>query len=165
MLMWLKVSGIRKGPIFPKIRSGEVLKAGRLQSFSYDQKTMDQWVTDSNGLVHLSYDDFSSVISHLFGIVVTVYNKPDYARVTPYSFRRSACVWSSQCGAKECEIRFAGRWSASSRHFSIYMEEGTNMYNLTRNENEIDPIRKMWVWKPCNFGDTVDACSNSKKIF
>ena len=46
---------------------------------------MDQWVTDSYGLVHLSYDDFSSVISYLFGIVVTVYNKPDYARVTPYS--------------------------------------------------------------------------------
>ena len=69
------------------IRSGEVLKAARLQSFSYDQETMDQWVTDSNGLLQLSYDDFSSIISHLFGIVVTVYNKLDYARVTQYSFR------------------------------------------------------------------------------
>ena len=47
----VKVSGIRKGSIFPKIRAGEVLKSARLQSFSYDQKTMDQWVTDSNGLV------------------------------------------------------------------------------------------------------------------
>ena len=67
---------------------------------------------------------------------------------------------SSQCGAKECEIRFAGRWGSSSRHFATYMEEGINTYNLSRNENEIDPIRKLWVWKPCNFGDTVDACSN-----
>ena len=72
---------------------------------------------------------------------------------------------SSQCGAKECEIRFAGRWGSSSRHFATYMGEGINTYNLSRNENEIDPIRKLWVWKPCNFGDTVDACSNSKKIF
>ena len=71
---------------------------------------------------------------------------------------------SSQCGAKECAIRFAGRWGSSSRHFATYMDEGINTYNLSRNENEIDPIRKLWVWKPCNFGDTVDACSNSKKI-
>ena len=72
---------------------------------------------------------------------------------------------SSQCGAKECEIRFDGRWGSSSGHFATYMEEGINTYNLSRNENEIEPIRKLWVWKPCNFGDTVDACSNSKKIF
>ena len=72
--MWLKVSGIRKGPILPMIRSGEVLKAVRLQSLSYDQKTMDRWVTDSNGLVQLSYDDFSSVISPFLHI---------YCKMTP----------------------------------------------------------------------------------
>ena len=68
MLMWIRV-----GSIFPHIRSEEALKAARLQSFSYDQNTMDQWASDNNGLVHLFHDDFSSVISHLFGIVVTVY--------------------------------------------------------------------------------------------
>ena len=65
---------------------------------------------------------------------------------------------------KNVKCEFAGRWGSSSRHFATYMEEGINTYNLSRNTNEIDPIRKLWVWKPCNFDDTIYACSNSKYV-
>ena len=90
---------------------------------------------------------------------------PEYTYVTPYSYRRSACVWSARCGAREFEIRFAGRWDGSSRHFSSYMEEGMNMYNLSLDNNDLDPIRKFWVWRACNFGLTLETKKNSKKIF
>ena len=90
--MWLKVSGIKKGQLFPKIRGKEILIASRRKMVSLETKTIEQWVTESEGLVHMSYEDYSSIISHLFQRVSTLYNKPDYARVTPYSIRRSACV-------------------------------------------------------------------------
>ena len=93
MLMWLKVSGIKMGPLFPKIRGKEILIAHKRKMFSLELKTIEQWVTVTECLVHMSYEDYSSIINHLFQRVSTLYNKPDYAHVTPYSIRRSAFVW------------------------------------------------------------------------
>ena len=65
MMMWLRASGIKKGPIFPKIRLAggvgtikEVVVPFRMKSFQFEQKTMDQWVTEKDALVHMSYDVF-----------------------------------------------------------------------------------------------------------
>ena len=64
-MVWLRASGIKKGPIFPKIRLAggvgtikEVVVPFRMKSFQFEQKTMDQWVTEKDALVHMSYDVF-----------------------------------------------------------------------------------------------------------
>ena len=67
MMLWLRASGIKKGPIFPKIRlTGgvgtikSVVVPFILKSFQFEQKTMDQWVNEKDSLVHMSYDNFAS---------------------------------------------------------------------------------------------------------
>ena len=166
LMLWLNASEIKRGPLFPKIRNGHILVAFRIKSVTIDQRTMNQWVCEKNdSQVHMSYDEFASTTKHLFNLIAELYQMPEYMSVTPYSYRRSACVWGARSGAREFEIRFAGRWDGSSRHFSAYMEEGFNLYNLSLNANELDPLRKLWVWKACNFGETVDSVVNSKKVY
>ena len=165
LLLWLKASGVKKGPVFPKIRNGTILRAFQEIHVNLDQRTIKQWVNEANQSVHMSYDEFHSTTINLFSMISILYKLPEYTYVTPYSYRRSACVWSARCGAREFEIRFAGRWDGSSRHFSSYMEEGMNMYNLSLDNNDLDPIRKFWVWRACNFGLTLETKKNSKKIF
>ena len=165
LLLWLKASGVKKGPIFPKIRNGVIMKAVKEIQVVVDMRSMAQWVSDQSKIVHMSYDEYNSTTKNLFNLIAVLYKMPAYLHVTPYSYRRSACVWGARCGAREYEIRFAGRWDGSSRHFSTYMEEGINLYNLGLNADEVDPIRNIWVWKACNFGETVDSVVNSRKIY
>ena len=72
MLMWLKVSGIEKGPLFPKIRGKEILIAHKRKMFSLELKTIEQWVTVTECLVHMSYEDYSSITNHLFQRVIYI---------------------------------------------------------------------------------------------
>ena len=131
LFLWLKASGERKGPVFPKIRNWPILRAFQEIRVNLDQRTIKQWINEANQFVHMWYDEFHSTTINLFSIISILYKLPEYTYATPYSYRRSACVWSARCGAREFEIRFTGRWDCSSRHFSSYMEEEINMHNLS----------------------------------
>ena len=56
VMLWLNASEIKRGPLFPKIRNGNLLVAFRINSVTIDQRTMNQWVCEKNdSQVHMSY--------------------------------------------------------------------------------------------------------------
>lgn len=68
---------------------------------------------------------------------------------TNHSIRRSAAQWAGRCGARELDVRNAGRWK-SMKVLATYMAQGA----LQRDEYEdsgdaatLDPIFKTWVFK------------------
>ena len=70
------------------------------------------------------------------------------AKCTSHSVRRSAAQWAGRCGARELDVRNAGRWR-SMQILAKYMAQGA----VTREEYEEgeepvqDPIFRMWVFK------------------
>ena len=86
LMLWLNASEIKRGPLFPKIRNGNILVAFRIKSVTIDQRTMNQWVCEKNdSQVHMSYFEFASTTKHLFNLIAELYQMPEYMSVTPYS--------------------------------------------------------------------------------
>jgi hypothetical protein len=78
------------------------------------------------------------------------------ANLTFYTFRKSGVKWGARCGAKDWQLKHTGRWNSCSRHFGNYIQAGILESNFFANTNGLDPIRKMWVYRPTTFLTLAD---------
>tara|TARA_B100000780_G_scaffold250519_1_gene196708 strand:- start:750 stop:1193 length:444 start_codon:yes stop_codon:yes gene_type:complete len=66
-----------------------------------------------------------------------------------HSIRRSAAQWAGRCGARELDVRCAGRWR-TMQILAKYMAQGAvtrEAYEDDEDGPQEDPIFKMWVFK------------------
>ena len=65
-----------------------------------------------------------------------------------HSIRRSAAQWAGRCGAREIDVRNAGRWR-SMKILAKYMAQGALQREdyEDNEEQEEDPIFRLWVFK------------------
>ena len=68
---------------------------------------------------------------------------------TNHSIRRSAAQWAGRCGAREMDVRNAGRWR-SMQILAKYLGQGAMEREAYEDDEEgpcQDPIFRMWVFK------------------
>ena len=107
LLFWLRISGIKQGPIFVKLRgefnrrecyrAEKTITKKRRGSINYKV-----WTDSDSNEVNLSYDNWSEICKMIFfGAQVS--------GVTTHSIRKSAAVWAARCGAEEVR-----RWNSGN---------------------------------------------------
>jgi hypothetical protein len=127
LLMWLSLSNIDSGPIFC---------------------AMNKTGTELNKGTNMLY-------SSLTGMLERVFNKTNVVGGSPYTIRKSAVKWAARCGAREFEIRNVSRHSGGA-NFMRYIEDGASQSSRYRNGSDEDPIRKLWVFHPCTWSETLN---------
>jgi hypothetical protein len=120
LYVWLRVTGIRSGPIFPAlnkthtaVRPGVLLETG-----TYCNWIKKMFFQAGNGLELCS----------------------------THSFRRSAVKWAVRCGLDTHLIIDLGRWSSASvgnASFMRYIKDGVARYAASKN-GVIDPVWAFW---------------------
>ena len=153
LLLWLRVSGIRKGPIFVKLRGGFYRRLCYRAEHSITKRrgsvNYTVWVDNDSNEVNLSYENWREICKMFF-------DRAGVSGATTHSIRKSAAVWAARCGAEEYQIREAGRWNTGDTYM-VYVKSGKSIASLaaTRSDGSVDPIRRVWVFHPTVFLATM----------
>jgi hypothetical protein len=140
--LYIAESGIRTGPLFPRLTRGKNPKITIAYSYWVDPNVHIKWWKDIDGnVVNMSYDILNRMFAKLF-------DKAGYGQADMYSIRKSATKWAARCGAEQWQIVKAGRWEEWSKHFLSYIQAGCLDGQNASDDPEDDPIRKMWVFYP-----------------
>lgn len=139
LLQWMSISGITRGPIFPRIVAGtEVVPAHHTREVRGVMTTFTS--SDESECTNMDVSYWSLRIKqHL--------EHAGFPQCTAYSIRRSACMWAGRCKGEPWAVQATGRWKDMSE-VSTYMAEGVTLVTqLYNDEASKDPIRKLWVYK------------------
>ena len=148
LLLWLKLSGIKEGPIYTNIRgtrSEPIIPVPLERRKTYIAgKPRTLWVDDGGKSVGVPFNVFDRMMRRIF-------KRAGFPQATTHSIRKSACKWAARCGADLHTILSTGRWATMSSHFMKYIEEGQSDAQKYKDEGQKDPIRKVWVFHPCRY--------------
>ena len=126
LLLWLKISGIKSGPIFQRFGSnsqGGLCTGEPLAEGMWCGMTSRIW---------------AAVGLHALGC-------------TNHSIRVTACQWCGRCGGTVLDAKNTGRWK-TTQEMSRYFQEGAREGTRLREGGGKDPLLKMWIWRPCTIG-------------
>ena len=73
---------------------------------------------------------------------------PGQGGCTNHSIRKAACQWAGRCLANPLDVKNCGRWQSYDEMADYYAQGQARRARLTEG-NGVDPIWRMWVWKPC----------------
>lgn len=122
LLIYLKYSGVTSGPLFQR-------------------KVKGAWLPINDVI-------WCGMTNHWF--TAAKMRGPDAKeQFTNHSIRRTAAQWAGRCGAREMDVRNAGRWR-SMAILAKYMAQGAvqrEEYEDDEDGPREDPIFTMWVFK------------------
>ena len=131
LLMYLHYFEIERGPIFQNGK-GDAMSPSCWE-------TMTNHIFKGAGLYTPCHTDEDNVHHEKSGC-------------TNHSIRRTAAQWAGRCGAKEVDVRNAGRWK-TMEELAKYMAQGhVDKATAQRKANGEDPIRKIWWFQPVTEG-------------
>lgn len=157
LLLWLSISELKQGPIFTKIKNGLPLIAHHVDEVRNPNAALrEEWKTAEGTTVNISYMEWSKIVRELFDVIAEGTGNRGFKSFTPHSFRRTACLWAARCGAKQCQILAAGRWSKNSGSFYEYIKEGCLESERRYPNPADDPIRSLWVFHPVVLNANID---------
>ena len=162
LLLWLKLSGIQSGPIFPRI-VGErnyqtIAVAVKMKPITVIRQgyQINVWVDKDDESVGITSKQYDSMLSRVFVKAYENTGIAGFKKLTTHSLRKTSAKWAARCGQDINVVTHCGRWSENSTSVGRYVEEGQTeaLYHL--NElNQRDPIRKVWVFRPCLFSKSI----------
>lgn len=143
LLIFLRMSGLTRGPILPRFDRGIPVQAVGRQVFTATTGHKRTFWVDANGkAVNMSKDMWASRLKEIFKL-------SGYPQCTSHSIRKSAVKWAIRVGAKEYEVLNAGRWRLGSPWFQDYVQRGkTEKADAESMNGGTDPIFKFWIFKP-----------------
>ena len=139
--MWLATSGIRTGPLFPRLRRG-----GKKATIAHSS-----WVNPKTHIMHwkcVKNNNASLTYKMLLYRFTVLFKKAGYESADPYTIRKSATKWAARCGAEQWQVVAAGRWEQFSKHFLQYIQAGELESQDASEIPAEDPIRQLWVFYP-----------------
>jgi len=153
LMLWLQVSRIRSGPIYPRfnVRGDDISRVASMVSSVVGGKKCVNYL-DSKGVnVKMSESCYKTLTS-------TLNFRAGYHVTRQHFDRKSASKWAAFCNAGvDWEIKNAGRWKDGSRHHYAYIEAGVQENQKHRILGSKAPIRSMWVWKAVTFDKNISS--------
>lgn len=102
------------------------------------------WVDKEDNRVGMSTSEYTRMLNKLF-------DNAGFKSATSHSLRKSATKWAARCGQPDHVIIATGRWRGRSDNFLLYVQAGRDEMEKYKVHKEKDPIRQLWVFKPCRF--------------
>lgn len=131
MLLYLRLSGVEYGPIFPKM---DTAHTHVIPGIPLAVATYKQWLSK-----------------------VFEYTGGPLAGCTSHSVRSSAASWASRCGVHESVVQGLGCWALNSVSFRRYIQHGLAVAqrflgSLRRTQ---DPVYSFWKYEVTNINTNV----------
>ena len=132
LLLWLKLSGITSGQLFPDCSDfgGGFITHG----------------------VSCSAEKHASLLSRFFKFA-----GGSTANCTSHSLRKAGVSWAARCQLSDSETLLIGRWVSTSKSFMTYREHGLLIEKQFRSRlnYSTDPIWSFWAFPTSHTGATV----------
>ena len=90
LIIWLHLSGIKKGPIFCRIDGSGAMKSERKEERRTDQGTYDVWFDAAGKQTSMDAQIWEGMIGRAF------FEVDDLKECTPHSIRKSAAMWAAR---------------------------------------------------------------------